>query len=294
MRTFSRIILFTLILTLLFTVPAFAGEWSVISAKVIDFGPSSSPYASNNNFNAVYAAQFVDGKILKPGEMFSYNEVVGARTIERGFAVGQNSIGAPDIGGGVCRESTVIFQAAGAAGMNILERWTHEPYVKYAAPGDDAAVQYGLYDMRFLNIYHVPIMIHTRGDQDAANLHLWAVFLKEENLPSVKVSVTDKVYFDGKLFNGKTFVPAKKLAEIYGKRLNQTEKLGLYSVNISGLTFSETNGDILRSTDGFYVPLKKVTERFGGITQWTPGKSPEVALALPNTLVAEIDPQGVN
>lgn len=281
-------------LTLLLTVPAFAGEWSVISAKVIDFGPSSNLYASNNNFNAVYAAQFVDGKILKPGETFSYNEVVGARTLERGFAVGQNSIGAPDVGGGVCRESTVLLQAARPAGMNIIERWDHYPSVRYAAPGDDAAVQYGLYDMRFLNNYHVPIMIHTRGVEDYSGLHLWSVFLKQENLSSVKVTVTDKVYFDGKLFNGKTFVPAKKLAEIYGKKLSQAEKIGFYSVNIGGLTLSEVNGDVLRSTDGFYVPLRIWTERFGGVTQWTPGKSPGVALTLPNTLVAENGPQGVN
>ncbi len=284
LKRFPRIILMVITLTLLLTVPAFAGEWSVISSRVIDFGSSTD----NNNLNAVYAAEFADGTVLSPGETFSYNKVVGARTIARGFAVGQNSIGAPDVGGGVCRESTVLFQTARAAGMDIIERWDHTPSVKYAAPGDDAAVQYGLYDMQFSNSTHVPVMIHTRGDQDENGLHLWAVLLKEETLPSVKVSVTDTVYMKGKLFNGKTFVFANKLAGIYGKQLNQVEKLGFYSISIGGLVFSEANGDVLRSTNGFYVPLRKWTDSFGGIIQWTPGKSYEVALSLPATLAVNI------
>lgn len=283
-------ILCTLIVFALITllaIPAFADEWSVISSRVIDFGQSTNPYAPNNNYNAAYAAEFINGTVLSPGEIFSYNEVVGARTIERGFAVGQNTVGAPDVGGGVCREATVIFQSARDAGMNIIERWDHYPSVKYAAPGDDAAVQYGLYDMKFSNVYHVPVMIHTRGDQDESGLHLWAVFLKKENLPTVKVSVTDSVYMEGKLFNGKTFVPANKLAEIYGKQISQTEILGLYSVNIGGITFSEANGDILRGTDGLYVPLRKWIDSFGGIVLWIPGKTPAVALSLPETIVAQ-------
>lgn len=279
-----RTILIVLVLTFLFAVPASAGEWSVISSRVIDFDPTDNPYAPNNNFNAIYAAEFSNGTILAPGQRFSFNEIVGARTTERGFAVGQNSIGAPDIGGGICRTATVLFQTARAAGMDVLERWDHYPAVKYAGPGDDAAVQYGLCDMQFSNVYHVPVMIHTRGDLDESGLHLWAVFLKEEKLPSVKVSVTEEVYMEGKLFNGKTFVPADRVAQIYGKKINSTEKLGLYAVSIGNVVFSEVNGDILRSTNGFYVPLRKLTERYGGLIKWATGKSHEAALTLPATL----------
>mgnify|MGYP001020699502 CR=1 FL=1 len=277
-------ILLTIILTFLLTMPAFAGEWGVVSSKVINFQSTSLP--NGNNANAVYAAKFLDGIVLQPGEIFSFSNTLGPRTLERGFVVGENAAGYPDVGSGICREATVVFQAAKEAGMEILERWTHNPHVDYAAPGDDAAIQYGVCDLRFRNPYSVPVAISTRGDIDQNGLHLWAMFLKEENLPSVEIP-TNKGLFEGKLFNGQTFVAAERFSQLYGKKIKLTEKLGLYSISVGEAVFSESN-DALRSTDGFYVSLRKLSDTFGGIVLWVPGDSHKVALTLPETVIEGI------
>ena len=65
---------------------------------------------------------YLDGTIVKAGETFSYNEVVGPRTIERGFREGQMIFGGvliPSIGGGVCQTATTIFNAAFEAGLPV-------------------------------------------------------------------------------------------------------------------------------------------------------------------------------
>jgi vancomycin resistance protein YoaR len=77
----------------------------------------SSP---NRIWNVHLLGNYLDGTILEAGETFSYNEVVGPRTIERGFREGQMIFGGrliPSIGGGVCQTATTIFNAAFEAGL---------------------------------------------------------------------------------------------------------------------------------------------------------------------------------
>ena len=83
-----------------------------------DLGTEAFPYlissfstkydASNKNrsTNLEIAAQKINGKVLMPGEIFSYNKVVGARTIEAGYKeAGAYSGGGvvQSVGGGICQ-----------------------------------------------------------------------------------------------------------------------------------------------------------------------------------------------
>ncbi len=90
-----------------------------ISTFTTDMGVSSS----NRIWNVHLLGNYLDGTIVKPGETFSYNEVVGPRTIERGFREGQMIFGGvliPSIGGGVCQTATTIFNAAFEAGLPVI------------------------------------------------------------------------------------------------------------------------------------------------------------------------------
>lgn len=290
-KTVKTIYMFLMLAFLLTATPAFAEDWSYASSRFIDF--EANEYDSNNNFNAMYAAELINGTVLSPGEIFSFNEVLGPRTTERGFVVGHNAAGAPDVGSGICRGATVLFQTARDAGMSILERHTHTPYVDYALPGNDAAVQYGMYDMRFMNIYNVPVMIRTRGEHDTDGMHLWAVFYKMESPKKVNITVSGEVYkqFDGSLINGITFIPLSKANELYGKKYTLVEKNGLLNIDIGGVFFSEVNGEVIRNTEGFCVSMRKCVNSFGGAIHWTPGDVPKVAL---NKTVTDLAQNKVN
>ena len=105
-------------------------------------------------YNIRLAAEAVDGAKVLPGEVFSFNAVVGPRTEAEGYREATVLVGddkESDCGGGVCQLSTTIYQAAEASGMKILERHDHKKDVGYAPIGVDAAVDYETLDMRFCN-----------------------------------------------------------------------------------------------------------------------------------------------
>lgn len=104
--------------------------------------------------NIWLASSKIEGHLLRPGEIFSFNTVVGPRTKERGFSeagVIINNEHGVDIGGGVCQVATTLYNAAQAAGLTIEERYSHSLQVHYVEKGQDAAVVYGEKDLCFRN-----------------------------------------------------------------------------------------------------------------------------------------------
>jgi len=115
----------------------------------------------------------INGTVVQPGEVFSFNRAVGPRTASRGFVEGrsvvENAYGelemVPDIGGGVCRASTVLYQAALNAGLEVVERHEHGLPVEYAEVGKDAAVAWPYWDFKFRNTAGVPVTIEAFSEQ---------------------------------------------------------------------------------------------------------------------------------
>lgn len=104
--------------------------------------------------NLELCAATLDGVKVEPGAEFSFNGAVGERTSAKGYEKAKVLIdGKRDyaIGGGVCQISSTLFNAAEAAGMEILERHTHTNDVHYIELGRDAAVAFGTQDFRFRN-----------------------------------------------------------------------------------------------------------------------------------------------
>lgn len=111
-------------------------------------------WADNRIHNIRLAVGQINGYTLAPGQGFSFNQVVGPRTADRGYKTATvllHGEKTQDYGGGVCQVSTTLFQAARAAGLSVTERHSHQKDVGYAHPGDDAAVDYGNKDMCFTN-----------------------------------------------------------------------------------------------------------------------------------------------
>ncbi len=115
--------------------------------------------------NLALAAGAIDGWILAPGEVFSFNDVVGPRTAKRGFKKAPSIIGGrlvEDIGGGICQVTTTLYNCTLLTGLEILERYNHSMYFEdsaYVPQGRDAAVVWGHKDFVFRNSLNQSILV---------------------------------------------------------------------------------------------------------------------------------------
>jgi len=125
-----------------------------IRHKLVSFTTEMGVSSSNRIHNVHLMADYIDGTVIRPGEEFSFNGVVGPRTEERGFLEGQMIVGGlllPSIGGGVCQTATTLFNDAFELGLPILERHNHTLYISHYPKGRDATVSWGGPDFRFRN-----------------------------------------------------------------------------------------------------------------------------------------------
>lgn len=112
--------------------------------------------------NIRVAAKAIDGYVVKPGEEFSFNRVVGPRSDGRGYRPAASYLekGSPQTsGGGICLLSSAIYQAALASGLKIEERTPHMRTISSVEPGLDATVWYGKADLKFKNSTANPVLI---------------------------------------------------------------------------------------------------------------------------------------
>ena len=113
--------------------------------------------------NLEVAARNINGTILLPGEIFSYNKEVGQRTYANGFKDAHIFAGGKvvdGLGGGICQVSSTLYNAIlKVDGIEIVERKNHMMYPQYVEPSLDATVVWGSIDFRFKNTRETPIKI---------------------------------------------------------------------------------------------------------------------------------------
>lgn len=110
--------------------------------------------------NIDIAARRLDGRVIKSGETFSFNKVLGPRSDARGYRAAASYLGKKSpstVGGGICLLSSGIYQAALAAGLEIVERNPHLRTVASVEPGLDATVWWGQCDLKFKNNTACPL-----------------------------------------------------------------------------------------------------------------------------------------
>ena len=120
--------------------------------------------------------------MLRSGEEFSYNKVVGARTVAAGYknakiySAGQVVDG---LGGGICQVSSTLYNAALLANLEITERRNHQFVTSYVEAGRDATVVYGSTDFKFKNTRKYPIRIVATAKNGILTMTIYGI--KEEN-----------------------------------------------------------------------------------------------------------------
>jgi len=112
------------------------------------------PYAEYRNINISRAAELIDGTLLRPGQTFSLNKVVGERTKANGFTEGFIISGGKfkrELGGGVSQSATTTFNAMFFAGLKDVEHQPHTLYIDRYPPGREATVAWPNLDLKFTN-----------------------------------------------------------------------------------------------------------------------------------------------
>jgi vancomycin resistance protein YoaR len=104
--------------------------------------------------NVITATEYVSDVLVRPDDVFDFENEVGPRTEERGFYLAKGITGPGKLedvlGGGICQVSTTLFNAAFFAGLPIVERHNHSIYISHYPLGRDATVTIGS-NMRFKN-----------------------------------------------------------------------------------------------------------------------------------------------
>ena len=154
-------------------------------------GTYKTYYNSSNKdrtTNLRLASNKIDGTVLMPGETFSYNKVVGERTIAAGYKEAPIYAGGKvvdGIGGGICQVSSTLYNAVIFANLDIVSRTNHRFVPSYVTAGRDATVVYGSIDFKFKNTRKYPIKIESSVSGGVAKVSIYG--MKEEKEYDVKI-----------------------------------------------------------------------------------------------------------
>lgn len=128
--------------------------------------------------NLELAASKINGTILSPGEEFSYNKIVGARTISVGYKeskIYSNGEVVDGIGGGICQISSTLYNTAIYANLDVKERHNHQFITSYVPAGRDATVVYGSKDLKFINNRSYPIKIEAKVKNGIVYCYIYGI-----------------------------------------------------------------------------------------------------------------------
>lgn len=150
----------------------------------------------NKNINL--ACTGLNGYIVKPGQEFSFNQVLGERTEERGYDYAPAYLEGQvveELGGGICQVSTTLYNAIFAAGLTTTYRKSHTYVPSYITPGLDATVSFYGPDYRFINNSNYTVGIKAHYAKQKVKIDIFAVpLLKDgqtQNLVSNKIQDMD-------------------------------------------------------------------------------------------------------
>ena len=136
-----------------------------INVLLGSFTTSYASSGSGRRHNVELAASKINGKVLAPNEVFSYNSLVAPVTSAGGYqtaTVFSGGKAVPGIGGGICQVSSTLYNAVLYSNLEIVERHNHGLPVSYVKPSLDATVASGSgLDFRFKNTSGGYIYIRT-------------------------------------------------------------------------------------------------------------------------------------
>lgn len=180
-------------------------------------GDASTKYDSTNRdrtTNLQIAVNKINGTVLMPGETFSYNNVVGPRTVANGFKnakIYSNGEVVDGLGGGICQISSTLYNAVLKANLEIVERRNHSFTTSYLPAGKDATVVYGSQDFKFKNNRQYPVKIQANCRAGIVNIGIAGLKEEVEYTINIKPVVTKTIPYKTEYINDSTLEEGKEV-----------------------------------------------------------------------------------
>ena len=136
----------------------------------------NSSESRKNNIKT--ALKSLDGVIIEPGEIFSFNNTTGERNKENGYQKAKtikNGSFYEEFGGGVCQVSSTLYNAFLLSDVEIIEVHPHSLPVSYVEPCFDAMVNMGSSDLRIKNNTKEPIIIACSDKNDECLINVYGL-----------------------------------------------------------------------------------------------------------------------
>ncbi len=195
----------------------------------------------NRSTNIELSSKKMNGTVILPGEKFSYNTVVGKRTIEAGYKEGTAYIGGkvvPDVGGGTCQVSSTLYNTALLANLEITERSNHMFLTGYVAASRDATVYYGSLDFCFKNTRQYPIKIVANSSNGVCKVSIYGIKEETEYEVVLQSKVTSYINYKTTYKNDPTLPEGKEVVEQTG--VNGCRSEGYKILKLNGKVVSQT------------------------------------------------------
>lgn len=196
---------------------------------------------TNRTTNLQLAINKINGVVLMPDEEFSYNKIVGERTISAGYKeakIYSNGEVVDGLGGGICQISSTLYNTVLLANLEITERRNHQFVTSYLPAGRDATVVYGSQDFKFKNNRKYPVKIEASLNSGIAKISLYGV--KEENDYTVtfETRTVSAIPYKTKYINDNTIEEGTEKVQQKGVNGLITETYKVLSLN--GVVVSKT------------------------------------------------------
>lgn len=166
---------------------------STVNEKIASFGTSYTTSTYERSNNIALATRSINGRLLLPGDTFSFNETVGERTRARGYkeagVIINNQIES-GLGGGICQVSSTLYNAMLKTEIKSTERRRHSLRSSYVGLGLDATVDWGNIDYKFKNTLAYPIYI----EGYVQNKHVYFNIYSNSSLTKRTYSLVNNVY----------------------------------------------------------------------------------------------------
>lgn len=157
-------------------IPNVAKSSTPIESEISYFSTNLTGDSARLN-NIGITCNVINGSIVKKGDSFSFNKIVGMPTAEKGYQEADvivNQKIEKGYGGGNCQVSTTIYNAVlSIDNIKVTERHPHKKKVSYIEEGKDAAVSYsGGLDFTFTNNTNNDIKLYVTCDNDSVDVKI--------------------------------------------------------------------------------------------------------------------------
>ena len=255
------------------------------------------PGDRDRSTNLRLACEKLNGKVIMPGETFSYNKTLGPRTVAAGYKNGkvyENGKVVDGIGGGICQISSTLYNAVLMANLEIVERRNHQFVTSYVGPGRDATVVYGVTDFKFKNTRTYPIRLVASSKNGVATISIFGIKEEKEYTFEFRTSKISTIPFTTQYIEDNTLTAGKEVVEQKGSNGQITETYIIKKLNgkvvstklLSKDTYSAMTRIVKRGTKGATTttPTAPTTPTTPTETQPnTPTNNPSTSTDTPTT-----------